>query len=364
MAEDDSGERTLDPTQKKLDQALERGDVAKSQELTSWFVLGAGTLGIYLFGPGAATNLTASWRGFIAHVGDLHVDGPTLLALSRTLTIGALSGIALPLILLMVASAAGNALQHRLVFSLEPVVPSLSKISPIAGFKRLFGQAAWVNFAKGLAKLAIVGAVMGAILWPQHDIVVAMVGADVAAMTPMIFGLTVKLLAAALAILAFVALGDWLYQRHAWYERQKMTVQELKEEFKQSEGNPEIKAKIKQMRRQRASKRMMANVPKASVVITNPTHFAVALRYEHGMAAPICVAKGVDQVALRIREVAGEHDIPIVENPPLARALHATVDIDREIPGEHYRAVAEVISYVMKLRRGRLSGNTSQARHP
>jgi flagellar biosynthetic protein FlhB len=243
-------------------------------------------------------------------------------------------------------------------------MPSLSKISPIAGFKRLFGQAAWVNFAKGLAKLTIVGAVMGAILWPQHDVVVAMVNADVAAMTPMIFGLTVKLLAAALAILAFVALGDWLYQRHAWYERQKMTVQELKEEFKQSEGNPEVKAKIKQIRRQRASKRMMANVPKASVVITNPTHFAVALRYEPGMAAPICVAKGIDQIALKIREVAGEHEIPIVENPPLARALHATVDIDREIPGEHYRAVAEVISYVMKLRRGRLSGNTAQGRHP
>src|SRR5689334_12524431 len=155
MAEDDSGERTLDPTQKKLDQALERGDVAKSQELTSWFVLGAGTLGIFFFAPGAATSLTASWRGFIAHVGDLHVDGPMLIGLSRTLAIGALAAIGVPLILLMVASAAGNALQHRLVFSLDPVMPSLSKISPISGFKRLFGQAAWVNFAKGLAKLVI-----------------------------------------------------------------------------------------------------------------------------------------------------------------------------------------------------------------
>jgi len=144
----------------------------------------------------------------------------------------------------------------------------------------------------------------------------------------------------------------YFYQRRSWYERQRMSVQEMKEEFKQSEGNPEIKAKIKQMRRQKASKRMMANVPKASVVITNPTHYAIALQYDRGMEAPVCLAKGVDAVALKIREVAGEHSIPIVENPPLARALHATVEIDEEIPTEHYKAVAEIIGYVMKLRRG------------
>jgi flagellar biosynthesis protein FlhB len=362
MAEDDTGERTLDPTQKKLDQALERGDVAKSQELTTWFVLGAGALGLFLFAPRAAADLTGAWRGVLAHAGDIRVEGPTLIAISRSLATGALAAIALPLLLLVVASIAGSAMQHRLVFSAEPVMPKLDKISPIAGFKRLFGQAAWVNFGKGLAKLAIVGAVMGAILWPQHDRMAALVSADVAAMAPEIFAMMVKLLAAALAILAFVALGDWLYQRHAWYERQRMTIQELKEEFKQSEGNPEVKAKIRQLRRQRASKRMMANVPKASVVITNPTHFAVALRYEPGMPAPICVAKGLDRIALRIREVAEEADVPIVENPPLARALHATVEVDREIPGEHYRAVAEVISYVMKLGRGR-AGTFGPAGH-
>jgi flagellar biosynthesis protein FlhB len=353
MAEDDSGERTLEPTQKKLDQAIERGDVAKSQELTTWFVLGAGTLGLYLFAPPAARDLTLAWKGLMAHAGTLELDGASLLAIARTLTMGAAAALALPLILLLVASAAGNAMQHRLIFSLEPVTPTLSKISPIAGFKRLFGQAAWVNFGKGLAKIAIVGAVMIFVVWPQREEMATLVNADVAVLTPFIFALIVKLLASALAILAFVALGDWLYQRHAWYERQKMTVQELKEEFKQSEGNPEIKAKIKQLRRQKAGRRMMANVPKASVVITNPTHYAVALRYESGMGAPVCVAKGVDAVALRIREVAGQHEVPIVENPPLARALHATVDIDQEIPGEHYRAVAEVISYVLKVRRRR-----------
>jgi len=134
-----------------------------------------------------------------------------------------------------------------------------------------------------------------------------------------------------------------------------MSLQEMKQEFKQSEGDPHIKAKIRQLRQARMKKRMMAAVPKASVIITNPTHYAVALRYERGMAAPICVAKGVDTIALKIREVAGQHDIPIVENVPLARALYATVDIDEEIPVEHYHAVAEIIGYVMGLRRG-LSG--------
>jgi flagellar biosynthetic protein FlhB len=148
-----------------------------------------------------------------------------------------------------------------------------------------------------------------------------------------------------------VAAADFLFQYRQWYERQKMTMQELKEEFKQTEGSPEVKAKIRQLRQNRSRRRMMSAVPTASVVITNPTHYAVALRYDSGMNAPVCVAKGVDILARRIRDVAQEHAIPIVENPPLARALHAAMDIDDEIPPEHYQAVAEVIGYVMRMRR-------------
>ena len=159
------------------------------------------------------------------------------------------------------------------------------------------------------------------------------------------------MLGAVVAILFLVAAADYLFQYRQWYERQKMSLREMKEEFKQTEGDPMIKGKIRQLRQSRMRKRMMAAVPKASVVITNPTHYAIALQYERGMDAPVCVAKGVDAMALKIREVAGEHSIPIVENPPLARALHATVEIDQEIPPEHYKAVAEVIGYVMKLRR-------------
>jgi flagellar biosynthetic protein FlhB len=174
---------------------------------------------------------------------------------------------------------------------------------------------------------------------------------DIAEILPATMSLTVHLLGAVVAMLAVVAIGDYFFQYRTWYERQKMSQQEVKEEYKQSEGDPHIKARIRQIRLARMKKRMMAAVPKASVIITNPTHYSVALQYERGMAAPLCLAKGADLIAFKIREVAREHDIPIVENVALARALYATVEIDEEIPVEHYHAVAEVIGYVMGLRR-------------
>ena len=174
---------------------------------------------------------------------------------------------------------------------------------------------------------------------------------DILGTLAIVKSLSLELLGAVIAILAFVAAADYLFQYRQWYERQKMSLQEIKEEFKQTEGDPIIKARIRRIREARMRKRMMAAVPEASVVIMNPTHFAVALKYERGDTAPVCVAKGRDLIALKIREVAKAHSVPIVESPPLARALHATVEVDQEIPPEHYRAVAEIIGYVMKLRR-------------
>ena len=233
----------------------------------------------------------------------------------------------------------------------EPLKPKLSKISPLAGIKRLFSKQALANFAKGIIKIVVLGAVMVALLWPQRHRLDGLVSTDILGTLALTKMLALQLLGAVIAILAFVAAADYLFQYRQWYERQKMSVRELKEEFKQSEGDPMIKGKIRQLRMARMRKRMIAEVPKASVVITNPTHYAIALQYERGMNAPVCLAKGVDATALKIREVAEEHSIPVVENPPLARALHAVVEIDQEIPPEHYKAVAEVIGYVMKLRR-------------
>jgi flagellar biosynthesis protein FlhB len=282
-------------------------------------------------------------------------DGPGLLELAHNLEYALIAALGVPLLMLALAAIAGNMVQHRLVWSGESLKPKFSKVSPAAGLKRIFGKQAAANFAKGVFKVIALGAVMAAILWPERFRLESMVTFDPSVIMGIIITMTLKLLGAVVAMLAAVAIADYFFQYRTWYERQKMSLQEMKQEFKQSEGDPHIKGKIRQLRHQRMKKRMMTAVPKASVIITNPTHYAVALSYERGMSAPICVAKGTDNIALKIREIAGEHDIPIVENVPLARALYATVEIDDEIPVEHYHAVAEVIGYVMGLRRG-LSG--------
>ncbi len=348
--EQDNSERTEDPTQKRLDEALERGDVVKSQEVNTWFVLGAATLILLSFSGSMSSGVTTMLRSLLANAHQIPVDGRGLVSTMQTLGLSTVAAVAVPFALLMLAAIVGNMIQHRLVWSGEQLKPKLSKISPGAGFKRLFSKIALANFVKGLIKLALLGAIMTAILWPKRNQLDGLVTMDPAVVLPLSKTLSLELLGAVVAVLAIVAAADYLFQYRQWYERQKMSVRELKEEFKQTEGDPAIKAKIRQLRSARSKKRMMAAVPKASVIITNPTHYAVALQYDRGMNAPLCLAKGLDNMALKIREIAAEHNIPVVENPPLARALHATVEIDEEVPPEHYKAVAEVIGYVMRLR--------------
>ncbi|SDE19494.1 flagellar biosynthetic protein FlhB [Bradyrhizobium brasilense] len=352
---DDTEDKTEDPTQKRLDEALEKGDVAKSQEVNTWFVIAGGTLVLSTFSGSIGSGILMPLRNLIANSWMIRTDGAGLLALTQSLGYAVVAAIGVPFLLLALAAIAGNMVQHQLVWSGEQLRPKFSKISPAAGFKRLFGKQAVANFVKGLFKLIALGAVMVAVLWPDRMRMESFLRVDPAELLPAITGMTVHLLAAVVAILAAVAIADYFFQYRTWYERHKMSLQEMKEEFKQSEGDPHVKGRIKQLRVQRAKKRMMAQVPKASVIITNPTHYSVALAYDRSMSAPICVAKGVDNLAFKIREIAKEHDIPIVENVALARALYATVELDREIPVEHYHAVAEIIGYVMRLRRG-LSG--------
>jgi flagellar biosynthetic protein FlhB len=355
MADESDAEKTEDPTQKRLDEALERGDVVKSQELNTWFVIAGGTLILSTFSGSIGGGMLVPMRNLIANSWMIRTDGPGLIALTESLGYAVVAAIGLPILLLLLAAVAGNMLQHRLVWSGEQLKPKLSKISPGSGLKRIFGKQAAVNFAKGLFKLTALGAVMTMILWPEKTRLESLVRLDPAVLLGISNSMTVHLMGAVVAMLAVVAIGDYLFQYRQWYERQKMSLQEMKEEFKQSEGDPHVKGKIKQLRTARMRKRMMAAVPKASVIITNPTHYSVALSYERGMSAPVCVAKGVDNIAFKIREVAKAHDVPIVENVPLARALYATVEIDQEIPVEHYHAVAEIIGYVMGLKRN-LSG--------
>lgn len=353
MAEErDDADKTEDPSQRKLDEALKRGDVVKSHEVNTWFVIAGAALVLLIFSGPVSRDLTASLRGLLANAHQVRTEGADLARLSSRLGVEVLAATAIPFLVLMLAAIAGNMIQHRLVWSGEQLKPKASKISPLAGAKRMFSKHALANFIKGVAKLAVIGAIMALLLWPERYRLDSFVSMEPIAALRTSHSLALSIMGAVVSTLAIVAALDYLWQYRQWFERQKMSLRELKEEFRQTEGDPVIKSKIKQLRQNRMRKRMMAAVPKASVVITNPTHYAVALQYERGMNAPVCLAKGIDAVALKIREVAGAHKVPVVENPPLARALHATVELDGEIPPEHYKAVAEVISYVMRLRQG------------
>jgi flagellar biosynthetic protein FlhB len=348
----DDNERSEDPTQKRLDDAVKKGDVAKSQEVNAWFLLAGGTLALYAFGGFSADRLARAFATIFSQAHAFGMDGRAIirmlggLMLETAIALSPIIGIA------VVAALAGNIVQHRFVWTGESMKPKLSRISPMEGAKRLFSKHALVQFVKGLAKIALVSTVIVAVLAPEMGTINQLVRGEFTMILPAATELALRLLMAVVAVMAVVAALDWLWTRHSWYERQRMSLREIRDEHKESEGDPTIKAKLRQIRQSRMRKRMMSEVPKATVVITNPTHYAIALKYEKGMAAPLCVAKGVDALALRIRELAEEHRVPVVENPPLARALHKSVELDEEVPPEHYKAVAEVIGYVMRLRKG------------
>lgn len=348
----DQSEKTEDPTPKKLEDAHKRGEVAKSQEVNTWFVLLMVTLLVALIAPSSAADLGGLLRGYLSNAHALSLDRGVMSALWMQTGMDLLGALAIPFALLAVAAAVGNLIQHKLVLSADPLKPKLSKISPIAGAKRLFSPEALVNFAKGLAKLGLVSALIVGVLWPDMEKLDAVLVSPTVAILPLFHDMAVKLLMITLVVMTIIAGLDFMYQKHKFFERQKMTLKEVRDEHKESDGDPAIKAKIRQLRMERGRSRMMSRVPEATVVIANPTHFAVALSYEEGMMAPICIAKGVDAVALKIREVAEETDVPVVENPPLARALYATVEIDEPVPEDQYKAVAEVIGFVMRLQKG------------
>jgi flagellar biosynthetic protein FlhB len=351
MAEEqDSGQQTEEPSARKLQRARQRGQVAQSREVNTWFMLMAGT-GIVLFiAPAAATHITVTLRAFLSLDHYLTPAGINWPAVEATL--GQVSFVLLlPLLVVVIAAVAGTLLQIGFVFATEKLSFDLSRISPLGGFKRLFSFRSSIEFFKSLAKVATVAAVAGWMAFPALDQLAGMTREPAELLPHEIYQFILKLLFGVLGVVTVLALFDYVYQRLAFTKSMRMSKQEVKEENRQSEGDPVVKARLRAIRMNRARKRMMAAVPKASVVITNPTHYAVALQYEMGEAgAPKVVAKGADLVALKIREIAKENDVPIVENPPLARALYATVEIDREIPSEHYKAVAEIISYVFRLK--------------
>ncbi|WP_431858496.1 flagellar biosynthesis protein FlhB [Azospirillum sp.] len=353
MSEDaDDASKTEEPTAKKLEDAHRKGNFPVSREIHNWLMMAAALVLLIAVMPGTAAGLQRRLAFYVEHIHELTIDrgnaGMLLLRAAKDI----FWALWLPVLLLMIAGVLGSIAQTGWMVVWEKIVPNLEKISPLAGFKRVFGSInQLVELLKGIAKMAVVGGVAYLALLPMVTSVEHFTGIDVMALLAEMKELTYRLFVGVLGVLTLIAGGDLLWQRHTYNKQMKMTKQEVKDEYKQQEGDPMVKARVRQLRMERTRKRMMANVPHADVVVTNPTHYAVALKYDpESMGAPTVLAKGVDVIALKIREIAKESDVPIVENPPLARALYATVEIDEEIPGEHYRAVAELITYVFKLK--------------
>jgi flagellar biosynthesis protein FlhB len=357
MAETEDSQRTEQPSQRKLAQARAQGQVAQSREINSWFILAAGAAVVLLWGPSVARPLHATLARFLDPASLLAGDGILWDAVGSMLGTTAMSFV-LPLLIFVAAALAGSLVQTGLVLATDRLGFDLSRVSPAQGFARLFSLRSASEFVKSLLKVAVVATAVAWLLAPELGRLPFLPNLGAEGLMAEIYQGLLRVALALLAVVAVIALLDYLYQRFAFLRSQRMSKQEVKEEHKQAEGDPIIKARLRQIRMERARKRMMAAVPGASVVVTNPTHYAVALKYELGdKGAPKLVAKGADLVAERIREIARENDVPIVENPPLARALYAGVDLDQEIPPEHYRAVAEIINYVFRLK-GKLKPRT------
>ena len=352
MAEEqDQSEKTEDPSGRKLDRARNRGQVAQSQEVSNWGILTAGALLILFAGSWTLKGVARVVMPFLESPSQMPVDMGSLRFLFADMAEVLLVALWPIFLFLVIAAQATHLVQTGLVWATEKFDFDWSRLSPLSGLKRLVSTRTLAEFIKGIVKIAVIGGIIFATVMPvlrDVELLPAMgIGAVLDRSEMVIF----RVAAATLAIITIIAGFDFIYQRFMFIRQMRMTKQEVKDEHKQTGGDPHVKARIRSLRKERARQRMMAAVPKATVVVINPTHYAVALLYEmEKMEAPKLVAKGADFIALRIRELAEEHEVPIVENPPLARALYASVELDDEIPVEHYKAVAEVIGFVMRLK--------------
>ena len=351
MAESESGqEKTEQPSEKRLKDAREKGDNPRSAELATAAVFLGAVAGLLAFGPWIAARALAWMRDQLQAVGEGAGLGIGLLD-RAAMSLGELVLAVSPLIggCLLAAFIAPMVMGFHA--STEAFTPNLERLSPLSGLKRIFGLQGLGELVKSLLRVALLGAVGTLYFLAYEDELLQLSQLPVAAAAAQGFGLVLGLLVAMGLCLALLALVDVPFQHWNWRRRLKMTRQELLEEMKEMEGRPEVKGQIRKMQQQLAGRRMMEAVPSADVVVVNPTHYAVALKYDSSKhRAPVVVAKGVDEVALAIRKIAGAHRVAIVEAPPLARVLHAKAELDREIPVKLYQAVAQVLSYVYQLK--------------
>ncbi len=357
MADSDGQERTEDATPKRLQQAREKGQIARSKELASVSVLVVGSISLMIFGKTLAKSLWAAMSRFFTLSRDEIFDVSKLFDIAS----GAIGQLILPLLMILitlfVAAVVGTTGIGGINFSVEAAMPKMSKMNPLSGIKRMFGLQSWVELLKSILKVALVAG-MAFYLINASKVDLFQLSTDVfpqniyhSLETLLNF---VLLISCTLLIVVAIDIPFQIWQ-HA--NQLKMTKQEIKDEYKETEGKPEVKGRIRMLQREAAQRRMMSDVPTADVIVTNPEHFSVALRYNTTTdKAPIVVAKGIDHMALKIREVAREHDIYIIPAPPLARALYHSTELEQQIPDGLFTAVAQVLAYVFQLKQFRKRG--------
>jgi flagellar biosynthetic protein FlhB len=353
MAEEPAGEKTEKATPRRREEARKKGEVAKSREIPAVMVLLTGLLVLYLGGQHLWQQLTVRSAQWFHQAGTYSLNPSTITALNRELIVFLLTALA-PILLAVTAMAVlSNYVQVGTLFALELIKPDLSKINIFKGLKRLFSLQSWVELLKSIGKLLIIGGVAATTIQKEIPAIVPLLEQPLPDIMGYILRVSLAIFFKALLAMLVLAGLDYFFQRYRYEKRLRMSPQELKEEFKQTEGDPLIKSRIRSIQREMARRRMMSEVPKADVVITNPTHLAVALRYQQDLIAPQVVAKGAGLIAEKIKEVARRHGVPLVENKAVAQTLFKTVDLGQFIPPGAYQVVAEVLAYVYRLKNKR-----------
>jgi flagellar biosynthetic protein FlhB len=357
MAEESDLEKTESPSPRKIEKAREEGQVPQSRELSAFMVLMAGGGAVWMLGDSFAQTLAGVVRTGLQFDHQLATDPGVLINKMLQQSADAIIGIAPMLLIIVVAALAGPIVMHGWMFNSKALAPKFSRMNPLSGLKRMVSVDSLSELVKSLAKVVLLGSIAGLVMWKGLDALFAL-GLDSVQDSSRAMGhLLAKSFLLISAGMLLVVLLDVPYQLWRYYTQLKMTREEVRQEVKESEGDPHIKARIRSMQREVARRRMMSEIPTADVVVTNPTHYAVALKYSEGaMRAPRVVAKGADLVAARIREAARNHHVPILEAPPLARALYRHTELEQEIPVALYTAVAEVLAYVYQLKRYQTSG--------
>lgn len=342
-------DKTEEATPQKLQESKKKGQVAKSKEVGLALNLLMTTLIISFLGQYAMDNLQNVMTGFLRNFMDINLTYKNLFYISLTVVMK-FAVIILPLITpIMVMGIFANFIQTGFIFTKETLKPDIKKLNPISGFKKIFSTRTLVELVKDLALVNVVGYVGYRFLKKNYMTILNLNNLRFSVMLEAFRGIVVKVFFNITLVMIFIAVADFIFQKRKYKKDMKMSKQEVKEEYKQQEGDPQIKGKIRQKQREMAMRRMMQSVPDATVVITNPTHIAVALKYEEGLGvAPMVVAKGADYVAYKIKEKARESKIPIIENRPLARMIYEKVELEEEIPAEMYEAVAEILAFVFK----------------